>query len=47
MRVTPTQLAGDTRAQAWQQITKSQPRYAGYQQKTDRTILVLRLARAD
>jgi deazaflavin-dependent oxidoreductase (nitroreductase family) len=47
MRVTPTQLDGDARTQAWQEITKSQPRYAGYQQKTDRTIPVVRLARAD
>jgi hypothetical protein len=33
MRVTPSQLDGDARTQAWQEITKSQPRYAGYQQK--------------
>jgi deazaflavin-dependent oxidoreductase (nitroreductase family) len=47
MRVTPTQLDGDARAQAWQQITQSQPRYSGYERKTDRAIPVIRLARAD
>jgi deazaflavin-dependent oxidoreductase (nitroreductase family) len=45
MHVSPTQLTGSARAQAWQQITKSQPRYAGYQQKTDRAIPVIRLSR--
>ena len=47
MRVTPAQLDGDARAQAWQRITQSQPRYDGYQQKTDRAIPVIRLSRAD
>jgi deazaflavin-dependent oxidoreductase (nitroreductase family) len=47
LRVTPTQLDGDARAQAWQRITQSQPRYAGYEQKTDRAIPVIRLSRAD
>jgi deazaflavin-dependent oxidoreductase (nitroreductase family) len=47
IRVTPTQLEGDARETAWQQITASQPRYAGYQSKTDRAIPVIRLARAD
>ncbi len=46
-RVTPTQLEGDEREQAWQRITASQPRYAGYQRKTDRAIPVLRLAPAE
>lgn len=46
MRVTPTQLEGEAREQAWQQITKEQPRYAGYERKTDRAIPVIRLARA-
>ena len=46
MRVTPTQLEGDARAQAWQRITQLQPRYAGYEQKTDREIPVIRLSRA-
>ena len=47
MRVTPTQLEGEARAQAWERITKSQPRYAGYEEKTDRAIPVVRLSRAD
>ena len=47
LRVTPTQLDGDARARAWQRITQLQPRYTGYEQKTDRTIPVIRLARAD
>ena len=47
MRVTPAQLDADARAQAWQRIAQSQPRYAGYQQKTDRAIPVIRLSRAD
>ena len=47
LRVTPAQLDGDARAQAWQRITQEQPRYAGYEQKTDRTIPVIRLSRAD
>jgi len=46
LRVTPTQLDGDERAQAWQRITQSQPRYRGYEQKTDRAIPVIRLTRA-
>lgn len=46
-RVTPVQLDGDERAQAWQRITQMQPRYASYQQKTDRAIPVIRLSRAD
>jgi deazaflavin-dependent oxidoreductase (nitroreductase family) len=47
LRVTPTQLDGDARAQAWQRITQAQPRYSGYEQKTDRSIPVIRLTRAD
>jgi deazaflavin-dependent oxidoreductase (nitroreductase family) len=47
MRVTPTQLDGDERAQAWERITQAQPRYLGYEQKTDRAIPVIRLTRAD
>ena len=45
--MTPTQLEGDERAQAWQRITQLQPRYASYVQKTDREIPVIRLSRAD
>jgi deazaflavin-dependent oxidoreductase (nitroreductase family) len=47
IKVTPTQLDGDERAQAWQRITQSQPRYRGYESKTDREIPVIRLTRAD
>jgi deazaflavin-dependent oxidoreductase (nitroreductase family) len=47
MHVTATQLNGDAREQAWQRITQLQPRYAGYQRKTDRTIPVIRLSLAD
>jgi deazaflavin-dependent oxidoreductase (nitroreductase family) len=47
VHVTPTQLEGEDREQAWQRITQSQPRYAAYQTKTDRAIPVVRLARAD
>jgi deazaflavin-dependent oxidoreductase (nitroreductase family) len=38
------QLTGAARAQAWQKITAAQPRYAKYQQKTDRELPVIRLA---
>ena len=44
LRVTPTQLDADARAQAWQRITQLQPRYAAYEQKTARAIPVIRLA---
>ena len=47
LRVTATQLDEDARAQAWQRITQLQPRYAAYEQKTDRAIPVIRLSRAD
>lgn len=47
LRVAPAQLDGDARAQAWQRITQAQPRYAGYQRKTDRTLPVIQLSRAD
>ncbi len=43
--VTAEQLTGAAREQAWAQITAAQPRYAKYQEKTDREIPVLRLAR--
>jgi deazaflavin-dependent oxidoreductase (nitroreductase family) len=47
LRVTPTQLEGDARAQAWQQVTKAVPRFAGYERATDRILPVIRLSRAD
>jgi deazaflavin-dependent oxidoreductase (nitroreductase family) len=46
-RVAPSQLAGQAREQAWQRITQAQPRYQGYQDKTDREIPVIKLTRAD
>jgi deazaflavin-dependent oxidoreductase (nitroreductase family) len=46
LRVLPAQLAGEERAEAWRRITQSQPRYSGYEQKTDRPIPVIRLSRA-
>jgi len=41
--VTATQLAGDERAAAWKQITAAASRFAGYQEKTDRELPILRL----
>ncbi len=37
------QLEGDRREDAWKRITAEQPRYAGYQDKTDRQIPILEL----
>jgi deazaflavin-dependent oxidoreductase (nitroreductase family) len=45
LKVTPTQLEGSEREQAWEKITKAQPRYTGYQSKTDRAIPIIRLTR--
>jgi deazaflavin-dependent oxidoreductase (nitroreductase family) len=36
-------LTGEERAAAWERITTAQPRFAGYQDKTDREIPVVRL----
>jgi deazaflavin-dependent oxidoreductase (nitroreductase family) len=44
VNVTATQLAGPDRDAAWQHITTAQPRYAGYKDKTDREIPIIRLA---
>jgi deazaflavin-dependent oxidoreductase (nitroreductase family) len=44
LRVTPEQLDGERREQAWQRIVASQPRYAGYQRKTDRVLPIIRLS---
>jgi len=41
--VTAEQLHGPQRAAAWEQITAAAPRFAQYQQKTDREIPVIRL----
>jgi deazaflavin-dependent oxidoreductase (nitroreductase family) len=40
---TPQTLTGEERAAAWGRITRDQPRYARYQEKTDRKIPVVRL----
>jgi deazaflavin-dependent oxidoreductase (nitroreductase family) len=44
--VTPVQLEGEERAEAWRRITQVQPRYASYEQKTDRAIPVIKLTEA-
>lgn len=41
--VTAQTLSGEERAAAWERITTAQPRFAGYEQKTDRLIPVVRL----
>jgi deazaflavin-dependent oxidoreductase (nitroreductase family) len=43
-RVTAEQLDGPRREAAWQRISSEQPRYTGYQQKTDRVLPVIRLS---
>jgi hypothetical protein len=41
--VTAEQLRGAERDQAWRQITAAVPRFAGYQQATDRELPIIRL----
>jgi deazaflavin-dependent oxidoreductase (nitroreductase family) len=41
--VTPERLHGAERDEAWHQITAAAPRFAGYQEKTDRELPVIRL----
>lgn len=43
MRVTAQTLTGEERAAAWARITSTQPRFSGYESKTDREIPVVRL----
>ena len=43
VNVTAAQLLGPERDAAWQRITAAQPRYLGYEKKTDRVIPVIRL----
>ncbi|MGF6881013.1 deazaflavin-dependent oxidoreductase (nitroreductase family) [Nocardia sp. GAS34] len=45
-RVRVEQLEGDRRADAWKRIKAEQPRYAGYEDKTDRLIPILELTPA-
>lgn len=46
LQVTPEQLEGDAREERWKRIVQAQPRYAGYQKKTDRPLPVIRLVPA-
>ena len=46
LQVTPQQLSGERREEAWQRITTAQPRFAKYQTKTDRSLPVIRLVPA-
>jgi F420H(2)-dependent quinone reductase len=43
--VTAEQLHGADREQAWRQISASSPRFAKYQEKTDRELPIIRLVR--
>ncbi len=43
VKVRPESLTGAERAEAWQRIVSLAPGYAGYQQKTDREIPIVRL----
>ncbi|MPV90524.1 nitroreductase family deazaflavin-dependent oxidoreductase, partial [Georgenia ruanii] len=45
--VTAAQLHGGERAEAWAQITRMAPRFAGYARSTDREIPVIQLTRRD
>jgi deazaflavin-dependent oxidoreductase (nitroreductase family) len=41
--VAPEQLRGSERAEAWAAVVAAAPRFAGYEQKTDREIPIVRL----
>jgi deazaflavin-dependent oxidoreductase (nitroreductase family) len=43
IRVTPRQLHGAERTEAWRQVTAATPRFAQYQRKTDRELPVIHL----
>jgi deazaflavin-dependent oxidoreductase (nitroreductase family) len=43
LAVVAEQLHGAERAEAWEQIVATAPRFGGYQQKTDRELPVIRL----
>ena len=45
--VTRRELEGEERSRAWQVMLRTWPNYAKYEQRTDRTIPVFRLERAD
>jgi deazaflavin-dependent oxidoreductase (nitroreductase family) len=44
--VDATELTGDDRAAAWRHMLETWPNYAKYEERTDRTIPVFRLARS-
>jgi deazaflavin-dependent oxidoreductase (nitroreductase family) len=46
VRATVEQLEGPRRDAAWERIVASQPRFGGYQRKTDRALPVVRLSAA-
>jgi deazaflavin-dependent oxidoreductase (nitroreductase family) len=46
LQVTPEQLDGAAREERWKRIVQAQPRYARYQEKTDRLLPVIRLVPA-
>jgi deazaflavin-dependent oxidoreductase (nitroreductase family) len=46
VQATVEQLEGPSRDAAWQRIVASQPRFAGYERKTDRVLPVVRLSAA-
>jgi hypothetical protein len=46
LRVTPEQLEGARREECWKRVVQAQPRYANYQEKTDRQLPVIRLVPA-
>jgi deazaflavin-dependent oxidoreductase (nitroreductase family) len=43
LRVTAEQLEGARREECWKRIVQAQPRYAKYQEKTDRLLPLIRL----
>ncbi|GAA1708528.1 nitroreductase family deazaflavin-dependent oxidoreductase [Isoptericola hypogeus] len=43
--VTATELRGEERSSAWKSITTASPRFAQYEEKTDRELPVIRLSR--
>jgi deazaflavin-dependent oxidoreductase (nitroreductase family) len=44
-KVTPELLSGDERAAAWKRVVAEAPNFAGYLEKTDREIPIVRLTR--
>jgi deazaflavin-dependent oxidoreductase (nitroreductase family) len=46
IQVRPESLTGEERARAWQKVIAEAPNYAGYEDKTDRQIPIVRLTPA-